>query len=462
MTNNSSRVALVLEGVIFYGLIALIVFTAIPYGTVDPWSQAVFECVAFFLALLWAVHGFLQGSWGIRTTSLTWPMLALVGFAVVQSLTLSRSDQAGVKVLSAISADPFETWIFVLRTGALVLAYLMFVRFTSSQRKLSLLVHTIIVLAVASALFGIIRQTMQHADGFVLARLKAASGYAQFINKNHFAYLMELAFGLLVGAGLALGWRKERALLYLSGLIAISAALVLSLSRGGLLAMTSQVICAVFLLVNSRELSTRGSTEGSQWLRAARSIVAKLILIGVLLTTIVGGVIWLGGDQLVTGVETATSELANSDESHEGARRRDIWRASWQMFRQHPIAGAGLGGYWAEVPVYHEGSGGLTPQQAHNDYLEILASAGLIGAGILAWFAIALVKQARRSLQHLAGFQRAVALGAIVSLTGIAVHSFVDFGLHITINALVFMAVLAMVAQAASLRRVGKDVLPGD
>src|SRR3989442_6428129 len=47
----------------------------------------------------------------------------------------------------------------------------------------------------------------------------------------------------------------------------------------------------------------------------------------------------------------------------------------------------------------HEGSGVLTPQQAHNDYLEVLASAGLIGAVLLVWFAIVLVKQTRRSIR---------------------------------------------------------------
>src|SRR5437773_9034711 len=95
----------------------------------------------------------------------------------------------------------------------------------------------------------------------------------------------------------------------------------------------------------------------------------RLIIIGVLLIITGAGVLWLGGDQLATGVETASIEMARTDPSelHEAARRRDIWRASWRMFIQHPIAGAGLGGYWAEIPRFHEGSGVLTAQEAHND-----------------------------------------------------------------------------------------------
>jgi O-antigen ligase len=169
---------------------------------------------------------------------------------------------------------------------------------------------------------------------------------------------------------------------------------------------------------------------------------------GVLLVIIVAGVFWLGGDQLATGVETATIEMAGGDSSemHEGARRRDIWRATWLMFKTHPIAGAGLGGFWAEVPVHHFASGVSTPQQAHNDYLELLASGGVLGTALFVWFAAVLIRQARQSVKTAEGFQRAVVLGAIISLVGIAVHSLVDFGLHVTINALGFVILLGILS----------------
>src|SRR6266478_1104615 len=130
----------------------------------------------------------------------------------------------------------------------------------------------------------------------------------------------------------------------------------------------------------------------------------------------------------------------------EGARRRDIWGATWRMFKSHPIAGAGLGGYWAEIPVYHPASGVSTPQQAHNDYLELLASGGILGALLLVWLAVALIRQARQSISVTQGFQRAVLLGAIVSMVGVGMHSIVDFGLHVTINALVLVVLLAVIS----------------
>jgi O-antigen ligase len=191
---------------------------------------------------------------------------------------------------------------------------------------------------------------------------------------------------------------------------------------------------------------------------------------GVVLVIAIGaGVAWLGGDQLTTGIQSADIEIKSTD-SHEGARRRDIWNATWRMARMHPLLGAGLGGFWAEVPIYHDASGAQTPVQAHNDYLELLASAGLVGMGIFAWFAVALVKRARWLIETLSGFQRAAALGALAGIVGVGIHSLVDFGLHITSNALLFVMLLSIlsidkIANGAQRKRIKShrsDGVPSD
>ena len=448
LADRRGRVLVLLDLSIFYGLIVVIALTAIPYGTVESWSEALFECAVFFLTLLWIVHGFIAGSWLIGNTRLGLPMIFLVLLALVQSVAWWRTDLAGEQVWFSLSADPFETWAFAFRMAALVLAAMLVIRFASNTKRLGILVHAIIAVAIASALFGIARQAMQHRQGFMLARLQPEQGFGQFINKNHFAFLMEMAIGLVVGMALMQRGRRERVLLYLSALLLMWAAIVLSNSRGGLLTITVQVIFAALLFANSRTFAREKSADQRGWTRWTRSIAVTTVMIGALLLIIVVGVVWLGGDQLATGLETATAEMSGVDvsEMHEGARRRDIWRATWEMFKAHPIAGVGLGGFWAEVPVYHPASGVLTPQQAHNDYLELLASSGILGAVLFIWFAVALIKQARQSVNASQGFQRAVLLGAIIGLVGVGVHSIVDFGLHITVNALVFVVLLAIIS----------------
>jgi O-antigen ligase len=366
-------------------------------------------------------------------------------------------DSAGEKVWFALSSDPFETRAFAFRMAALILALVLIVRFTSNPKRLGFLVHAIIAVALASVLFGIARQATQHAPGFGLSRLVPGAGYAQFINKNHFAFLMEMALGLVIGVALMQRGRTERFLFYLSAAVLMWAGVVLSHSRGGLLSITVQMLFAGLLFVNFRTPEQGRRAGGTWWVRWTRSIAATTAIAGALLVIIVAGVAWLGGDQLATGVETATAEISGVDVSavNEGARRRDIWYATWLMFKAHPIAGAGLGGFWAEAPVFHRASGALTPQQAHNDYLELLASGGILGAALFSWFAVALIREARHSIQAGQGFQRAVSLGAIIGLVGVAVHSMVDFGLHITINALVCVVLVAMLSLKPFAAKVG-------
>jgi len=463
LTDQGGRALTLLDHVIFYGLMVVIVLTAIPYGTSESWSKALFESAVFFLTFLWIVHGLIDGSWRIVNARLTAPMIGLLVLAVLQSLAFWQVDTAGEKVWSALSSDPFETRIFAFRIAALILVLALVGRFTSSVKRLGILVHVIIAVALASALFGIARQATQPGSfalgpSFMLARLMPAHGYAQFTNKNHFPFLMEMALGLVVGIALMQRGRFDRLLLYLSVAGLMCAAVMLSRSRGGLLAITVQVIFAGILVVSFKSSATGSHGNDRRWIRWARSIVATTVIAGALLVIIIAGVASLGGDQLSTGVETATVEMAGADpsEEHIGSRRRDIWQATWRMFKAHPIAGAGLGAFWAEVPVFHDASGTSTPQQAHNDYLELLASGGILGAALLIWFAVALIREARQSVRLDEGFQRAVSLGAILGLAGVGVHSIVDFGLHITINALVFVVLLGLL----SLKSFGPQTVP--
>ena len=99
------------------------------------------------------------------------------------------------------------------------------------------------------------------------------------------------------------------------------------------------------------------------------------------------------------------------------------------------------------ISRYYDASGRLKPYQAHNDYLEVIASGGIIGAALLIWFIIALILRARVRLRSNDPFRRAACLGALAGLFGVAVHSLVDFGLQITVNALVCM-VLIVIATA--------------
>lgn len=103
-----------------------------------------------------------------------------------------------------------------------------------------------------------------------------------------------------------------------------------------------------------------------------------------------------------------------------------------------------MGGYWIAIPGYHNASGTLAPQEAHNDYLELLASGGIIGAAIGIWFGVILFKRTRATFRSPSQFRRAASFGAALGIVGVGVHSLVDFGLHMIVNALVFMTLVVI------------------
>ncbi|MDT5157187.1 MAG: hypothetical protein QOH51_1544 [Acidobacteriota bacterium] len=456
-----------LSAVIFAALVSIVPLSSVPYGSVEPVWTALFEAAVFLLAALWAVEGALSGVWVGRLHVLAVPGLALAAYALIQSLPLAGG---------AISFDPYETRLVALQLFAYTTFAALLLRYTDSERRLRALVYALIVAGVASALFGIVRQTGQHGQegGFVLAYLRQGTGYAQFINKNHFAYLAEMTLGLLLGVVAGGGVARRKVLVPLSLALPVWAALVLSNSRGGIFAMLCQVIFlgATFGAVrvgraagaahdySVREQSARRRSveQHSVFERVARSPAARAVLVAALFATIVVGMVWLGGDTLADRVASVGEEVTTEATDATRTGRKDIWAATWEMFKDKPATGVGFGGFWVAVSGYHRGSGGSVPQQAHNDYLETLASGGIAGSLIVMLFLVLLVRSALTRLREGSRFARAACLGALAGLFGVAVHSLVEFGLHVPANAFAAAALVAV----ASCRVRGQKTSPSE
>ena len=430
--SSSPASARALSAVVFYALLALLVLAAVPYASVEPWWGALFNAAVLLLAALWAVEGAVTGRWFSCAHALAAAPLLLAAFALLQSVPLPG--------LGVISFDPYESRLTAARLAAFAACVALLLRYTDTERRLRALVITLILVGVASALFGIVRQAAQREEvGFLLPLLRRGGGYAQFINRNSFAFLAEMAFGLAAGvaAGLAAaggGEGRAKSLAYAAAALPLWASLVLSNSRGGLFAMLCQVIflAAAFFAMRPG----RGSLMRS-W--AARAVAAVLAF-----CVVAVGAVWLGGDPLADRVETVRQEVGSGPGDPARVSRADIWKDTWRLATHHPLVGVGLGGYAVAVRGFHVASGQLSPQQAHNDYLELAASGGVVGLALLVLFVVLLIRRARGRLRVGTPFARAAALGAVAGLVGVAVHSAVDFGLHVTGNALFFAALVAV------------------
>jgi len=444
--SSAVRIADLLSKLIFGSLLALIVIAALPYGTAQPWWKALFVCGIFFICIMALIERALDRSANFRGMFLVVPLICLSIFAFLQTLPLRPATPLeGLKTSpswTAISADPYQTRFFALQLLALATVLSLLYRYASTEFRIRWLVYVILSVAMLSAIFGLVRQTTQQGTGFILPLLDAGQGYGQFINKNHFAYLMEMAFGLGLGIALAGGVKRDRVLLYVALLLPIWMALVLSNSRGGILAMLTQVILAALLLVRGTG-SSHSDRNGLDRMNGSRLI--KIGLVTALVFGLVAGTIWVGGDPLVRSFQTVSNELnPETQTAYSGASRNEIWRATLKMFAASPILGVGLGGYWIGITAYHDASGLVTPQEAHNDYLELLSSGGLVGFALGLWFGILAFRKMKMALNTRTGFLRAVCVGGIMGIAGVAVHSLFDFGLHILVNALVLLVLLMM------------------
>ena len=445
------RIAAFFDKTVFSGLLVLLALSAVPYGTVEPWWKAAFVCAVFLICIVAIVETLISGEWTIGgARGILLPMIALSGLALIQTINIGSADAdpavATLGAWNAISADPYQTRFFVLQLLALTACLALLYRYCRTQARINLLIHVILGIGVASAVFGIVRHTVQHEPGFVLPRIMPGTGYGQFINKNHFALLMEMTLGLGVGMGLLRGFNRDRMMIYIALLLPVWTALVLSNSRGGILSMLAEVVVAALLLMRHSRLKF-GSTKRFHVIRAAMLLL--------LLATITAGTIWVGGDRLVSSLSQAPSDFTEKPaDLRSGVSRIEIWQASWKMFAAHPILGVGLGGYWAAITAYHDASGVSTPQEAHNDYLELLSSGGVIGLGLGVWFGVAVFRRVRDNLRSHDHVQRLLCLAALLGITGVAVHSLVDFGLHLLVNAFVFLVLIMLATQANAGRKL--------
>jgi O-antigen ligase len=449
---DGAKLARWLNWAIFYGALLLIVLAAIPYGSAEFWWASFFEFGVFALTALWAVEA-LVGE-GFHWRRLLWlliPAAFLIFFSLLQTIPLGRGADGGVgnSIGSAISADPFETYSFALKLAALALLGALLLRFTTSRARLHALVLTVIGVGAASAVFGILRQSMQHTDlGFVLPALPRGVGYAQIISRNQFAFMMEMTLGAALGMVFRRGGKLEASLVHLALALPVGAALILANSRGGILTMMCQLLLLALLVVPTpaaRQDDGPGEARHKRARAVLVSLVARVVLVVSLLALAAVAVVHVGGERVVSNMSTVGEELGPGDATTRwNTRRLDIWRATWEMIKDHPLAGVGFGGYWTAITEYHDASGAYTPQQAHNDYLEILASGGVIGCAIFLWLAVVVVRRARNVLTRGDPFRRAACLGALVGLFGVAVHSLFDFGLHLTINSALFVALLVV------------------
>jgi O-antigen ligase len=412
-------------------------------GSEDSSWRAAFEFFSLFVGAIWIGSAFLCDQWKLTQAKLFLPLLLLGCYAFFQTLPVLQGGQS-------ISADRFATLRFLLELSALVVWASILLDFISKPRRLAILVHLMLAAGIASALFGLIRLAT-HSAAPELAVVGQDKAFAQFSNRNYFALMVEMVMGMSLGLLLNLRGNRSLIPLYLSTTLLLAITVVLTSSRGGVLAMIAQILFAAMYLSNQLWRKKVRLERGNDGLRKKQFVAFALstVLIGSLLAVVVIGVATLGGEKLASRMDELPDEWSRST-GNAPQQRGDIWRATCAMIRANPIAGTGFGAYETAITRYHQAAGDYRPSSALNDYLNLLASGGLIAAVLASWFAINLFLRIRKRLKSKDAFIQAITVGGLTSLAGVAIHSLVDAGLKVPLNALLLFALIVILTAQVS------------
>jgi O-antigen ligase len=372
------------------------------------------------------------------------------GIRIEEGATLPPGPPDSGAFLSgrSLSLYPYATWRATLAWVTPILFYLVTAWVARSDLARYRLLWAI---AAWAGIFGLIAvlQTITW-NGEILWIRPRPSGTAPlgpFVSPTHYAGYVEMATLATLGLALALlsrptgklnlggiraalldrDWTLPRVFL-LSGLATLGVAgLLISGSEGGYLAFGAGLV-ALFL---------------AKRLRGAIVVLAVAVVI-------VGVAVGLVSSLGPGSAEPASVPLASSELSPSFLLRLDAWASTLEMFEDFPVTGTGLGTFeWAFAGYQREGEW-LSWADAHNDYLQVLAEAGLIGAALLVWALWVFIRHVLRPA--LAGSRNGVrwtTAATAAAVFAMLIHSIVDFNLQTPSNALLFAILLGILTAAA-------------
>ena len=235
---------------------------------------------------------------------------------------------------------------FIDGTKYLAIFYLV-ANLVDGRRRAVTLVHALAWCSVLPALGAI----HSWSRGEHLVEGDRAAWIGIFANPN------DLAYHLVVGVALALGARElsARAWLrwsYLGAIAVMAAAILLTQSRGGLLA--AGAVLALW---------------GVRGLRHGPTLVA--------VAAIAGLAIYFAPRAAVERAETISSY--EEDASAQG--RIDAWRTGWNVMKARPLTGVGAGVFALAWSEYAPGDAGPA-RSAHNTFVQVVAETGFPAFGL--------------------------------------------------------------------------------
>jgi len=419
-----AQLSLRLGNALLSGTFGLLMFGPLAFGAVEPWSIFLLETGALVLALLWLAKQYVDRELAVEWNPLFLPMAAF-GILILTQIALRSSAYLHDTITEAFLYAAYGLLCFV-STQSLLRA--------SQARKMALILS---FYGFALAAFSLLQGIAPNGKLYWMRQPRLGGWiYGPYVNHNHYAGLMEMLIPIPLVISLShLAHEKERLAAGIAAAI-MTGTVFLSGSRGGMLAVLSEFLLLAVLVTRQK--------------RGVRTAVG----VGVFAVVLLSLLTWLGGKELTTrmfsiGRETRT-EIS-------GGMRLSIDRDAVSMFRRKPVLGWGLGAFPVAYPQFRSFYTNFFVNEAHNDYLQLLTETGLLGFGVMIWFLLALYRAATRKISNwTSSVSGSLTLACLLGITGILIHSCLDFNLQIPANAALFYVLCSLAAAPPLLQRSRK------
>ena len=477
---DRDRAAIGVRGAV---LLAVIWLMPLPLASNRVWAIGAWLLVLSALALaeIWRGRGLLTRSWnpgvprGLRlhlALMLAWVAVIAVQLLPLPPLLRELMQRSTAPVLPAapgwapLSLDRYATLGYLAKAVVLLLLQWLLLRRFNNRLRIERLIWSWLAIGGVEALAGIVLYA--GADTYRLFFTTVYQGLrasGTFVYHNHFAGYMELMLALGIGWMIALLGRDQvvdqrrgavswlyATLRFLASskaplralLVVFVVALIASRSRMG----NAAFFAALWLVGGATLVALRRARGGRRAALAVGVLMASILLVDVV---IIGGVV--GVDKVMRRIES--THLSNG-RSPPGERPRHREQSVDQriapglsalgMLRDHPLLGTGGGTFFLGFLPYRPQTVTGFYAHAHDDYVEFLVEAGVLGllplVAMLGWsqwrgWRLLLGRDTR-------GFERGLAFASVMGVTELMIHATVDFNLQNPTNAVLFLWLLAL------------------
>jgi O-antigen ligase len=347
----------------------------------------------------------------------------------------------------ALSINPEGTTLSLLVATSVVLTFWC-ARTIFARGGVRFGARAVALMGLALGAAGIVQHTTAPHWFYGATLPRQATPFGPYLNHSDFATWLVMGLLLTVGyliarvssqpsGGLSrlaesIDSFDNRALWLTMAAAAMAAALVVGLSRSGLVAAAAGFVTLWTLS------SSRLERHGRSWLLGGFGIVAVAALLFANTTALAGRI-----EQTIAGAGGRTA----------------IWRATWPMTKDFWLTGIGAGAYERAMVVYQPAPHQTFFNHAHNDYLQTLTEGGvLLTVPAIVALAAGFVG-IRRRLRSDRSPMYWIRAGAASGLVAVAVQSIWETGLRVPANTLLFaaLAAIALHSPAEPARRAADD-----